>query len=181
MSDEGAICCAWAQERLEPYLDGELPAAEASALQTHLHSCSACATELQRAERVLAGLRALPVCACPPHVAAAAWARLQALGSHQRRQRARDWLDGWLVPHWRVAGAATVGLVLVLAAGYQHTRAAARAREVARAQAQVEWTLAYVGELGRRTGLTVREQVVRPHVVAPVQRAAAAAGQRRSL
>jgi anti-sigma factor RsiW len=38
------VCEAWA-EKLDAYLDGELPPAEARALGEHLHSCAACAAE----------------------------------------------------------------------------------------------------------------------------------------
>ena len=41
--------------------------------------------------------------------------------------------------------------------------------EVQRALAEVEWTLAYLSDLGRQTGETVRRDVIKERVVEPVQ------------
>src|SRR2546426_554958 len=46
-------------DRLSEYLDGELAAAERSALEAHLAGCAACASTLDELRRVVARARAL--------------------------------------------------------------------------------------------------------------------------
>ena len=41
------------------------------------------------------------------------------------------------------------------------------AAEIARAEAEGKWTLAYLGEIGRRTGLAVRDDVIHTRVLKP--------------
>jgi anti-sigma factor RsiW len=59
------VCEAWA-EKLDAYLDGELPASEARALSEHLRGCAACAAESlsrvqqKRAVQAAAGHRFVP-------------------------------------------------------------------------------------------------------------------------
>src|SRR4030095_5011266 len=52
--------CDEALEILEAYLDGDLPAAEASRVREHLERCPACAAELELAGRIQRELRSLP-------------------------------------------------------------------------------------------------------------------------
>ncbi len=73
---------------LSPYLDGELPAAETSRLETHLPACAACREELSRLRGLSAALRALPERALPA-------------GFRERLQRRRTEAEGsgnWLRP-----------------------------------------------------------------------------------
>jgi len=48
-------------ERIEPWLDGELPSASARAFEAHLDGCARCGAELRALESVYASLRAIPV------------------------------------------------------------------------------------------------------------------------
>ncbi|MGH7730242.1 MAG: anti-sigma factor family protein [Candidatus Eiseniibacteriota bacterium] len=48
-------------ERIEPWLDGELPSASARAFEAHLDGCGRCEAELRALESMVASLRALPV------------------------------------------------------------------------------------------------------------------------
>ena len=90
----------------------------------------------------------------------------------RRRQRLREWLDSWRAPLWRPVAAAA--LVVVLAVGgtvtYQRGEPEGSPAELARAERQVKWTLAYLSRMGRRTGDRVRDDVLRERVVAPIQR-----------
>ena len=48
-------------ERIEPWLDGELPSASARAFEAHLDGCDRCAAELRALESLFASVRAIPI------------------------------------------------------------------------------------------------------------------------
>jgi len=48
-------------ERIEPWLDGDLPSASARAFEAHLDGCARCGAELRALQSLDASLRALPV------------------------------------------------------------------------------------------------------------------------
>ena len=78
-SDSG---CAEIRERLSVYLDGELPAAEATALEAHLAVCPACADEAEKLRRLCAELAAAAL--TPPPAL-----RAKVLAAVRREKRAR--------------------------------------------------------------------------------------------
>lgn len=83
------VCEAWA-EKLDAYLDGELPAAEARSLDEHLHACAACSAEsLNRVQQK----RALQVAGQRFTPDAAFRARIQASIAPRRSAR---WNRLWL-------------------------------------------------------------------------------------
>jgi anti-sigma factor (TIGR02949 family) len=57
MSDDGPWRCTDVRAHLADHLDGELAAAQASAIVGHLAGCSACRAEFDEARRMLDGLR----------------------------------------------------------------------------------------------------------------------------
>ena len=94
-------CESW-REKIDPYVDGELPPAEASALASHLRECAGCAAEaLERVQMkravAVAGKRYEPSAQFREKVR-------QSLG--KSRRRARTWV-------WRIV-ALPAALVLVL-------------------------------------------------------------------
>ena len=94
--------------RLSAYLDGELPAGRARAVERHLAGCAACAARLEGLRRAQAALRAIPRSAPP----AEGWARL-------REQMAVPALApaGAAVPRRLPAwGLAAAGLLMLVAA-----------------------------------------------------------------
>ena len=108
-------CDSW-REKIDPYLDGELPPAEARALASHLRECAGCAAEaldrvqMKRAVAV-AGKRYEPSAQFREKVR-------QSLGKSRRREGA------WV---WRiVALPATLVLVLSLLVGFYVDREKAR-------------------------------------------------------
>ena len=54
------MTCDQARERLDALLDGELPAAEHSAVEAHAASCAACAADLQELKALSSALRTAP-------------------------------------------------------------------------------------------------------------------------
>lgn len=65
----GGTACEAARDRLDAWLDGELAAPAADALQAHLDACAGCRDELALARRLREALGGeLPMLACPPEV-----------------------------------------------------------------------------------------------------------------
>ena len=155
--------CSWTQERIEAYIDGELTPAEQDRLEAHAATCATCAAELEDARRLISALRTLPSLTCPNAVSQALQDRI-----HQTRQdRWRTAAKRWYAP---LAAAA----VLVLIAGYhlfdpEPVPPAFSPKEVAQARRQVEWTLAYLGDLNSRMGTTVRDDVIQQRLVQPLR------------
>jgi anti-sigma factor (TIGR02949 family) len=167
---EREISCSWAQERIEAHLDGELPDGEINGLETHLRECEICAGELELAERVRGGLRMLQLQRCPDPVVEGVYEQIRGQLRATRRQRLREWLDSWRAPLWRpVAAALVVVLMIGGTVSYQNREPEVSPAELARAEQQVKWTLAYLSQMGRRTGDRVRDDVLRERVVAPIQ------------
>ena len=172
--------CAWIQERLEAHLDGDLPVGERAELDRHLPQCAVCTHAMAQARQVQEMLRALPLQVCPDWVAEAAWNRVRQDLRVTRRHRLQIWLGDWRLHPWRPALVAMAALVLTVATTllirHQEPRAEVSPAELARAEFQVRWTLGYLGQLSRRTGLTVRDQVLRVRVVEPLKKTMAAKG-----
>ena len=155
--------CSWTQERIEAYIDDELTPVEQGQLEAHAATCAACTAELEDARRLIGTLRALPRVTCPDAVSQALQTRIR----QARRQRLHVAVRRW---GWAYAAAA----VLVLIAGYhlfdpEPVPPAFSPKEIAQARRQVEWTLAYLGDLNSRMGTAVRDDVIQPHLVQPLR------------
>jgi anti-sigma factor RsiW len=160
--------CEEALEILEPYVDGDLPPAEASRLRAHLECCGSCAAELELAARIQRELRTLPELDCPPEV----WERVHRAGR------------GEVVPFpsqsragRRVAriGAAAAVLALALGGGalfLQNQRQPSRPtpEQIAQATAEAKLALAYLGKATRRASLDLRDDVLQKRLVLPATR-----------
>ena len=155
--------CSWTQERVEAYIDGELTPVEQGRIEAHAATCAACAAELEDARRLVGALRTLPSLTCPDAVSQALQNRI-----HRTRQdRWRTAAKRWYKP---LAAAA----VLALIAGHllfdpEPVSPAFSPKEIAQARRQVEWTLAYLGDLNSRMGTTVRDDVIQQRLVQPLR------------
>ncbi|MFA6110083.1 MAG: zf-HC2 domain-containing protein [Candidatus Latescibacterota bacterium] len=164
--------CAWTLARLEAYLDGETLAEELGELETHLAGCAACARQLTLTRQVRQSLRELPRLTCPERVVAAATARLRQRQVASWRSKLSRWLTGWRLPVWQPAAAVGLVLLVALAVDQRDREPEPTAAEVARAEREARFALAYVGQVGRNTGRAVRDQVIRTWVVEPLTRGA---------
>jgi anti-sigma factor (TIGR02949 family) len=165
--------CADVLDDLEAFLDGDLEPAEAARIQEHLEGCPTCAAELALAERIQRELRSLPLLDCPPEVLE----RVQQAGGKvlpfappagpapsARRSSLRPRL---------IAAAALV--VLTLGGGlvflrFQEQGQQPSAAEIARAEREARFALAYFGKVSRRASLDLREEVIEKRLLAPVTR-----------
>jgi anti-sigma factor (TIGR02949 family) len=159
--------CEDVLEVLEAHLDGDLAGREAAAVAVHLEGCAGCAAELELAASVRRELRALPGLDAPPAVL------------RQVLRQAGEARFGWrpamtVRPAW-AALAAAVFAAAVLGAGLwlrpapqePAAVAAADAAAVVQATEEARYALALVAQVGRRTGLTLRQDVLTEHLVDP--------------
>lgn len=178
------ITCRRAEVLLDAYLDDDLPGRRRTALEAHLAGCFSCTQELQRARVIRDGLRALPERFLGDHVTDAVLSRVRG----ERRetpverpwgQRIGDWLTRRLVPAWPPVAAVAGVTLLVLGAMHLLTRPPVdkpiTSQDVARAETQVRWVMAHLGDINRRTAVKVRDDVLGAGVADPAARAVATA------
>jgi anti-sigma factor (TIGR02949 family) len=164
------MSCDEARELLEPWLDGDLPAGEAARVRAHLDHCAECTTELDLAALIQRELRSLPQHDCPPEVL----------------QRVLDTGRGEVVPFeaprrahtgaakgFRIAVAAALLAAIVGGLSFlipERSPANPSPAEVAQATREARLALAYVGQVTRRAGLGLRDDVLRHRLIDPTTR-----------
>lgn len=156
--------CLWVEENIDAYLDGELAAFEVSRLEAHLSECSTCSQELELARRVQSTLRTFPQQRCPDRVVAAARDQVEGITRSTKLFHPRTWIPRWYERRWQVATVAAmalialvVGLVIIQP---QQSRTTVDPEELARAEQQVKWTLAYIGNVSQHSASIVYEEVI---------------------
>jgi len=115
--------CHPVQERLSEYLDGELGAEQARAVEAHVGSCRACARELAGLRAVVQELHRLPPAQSPGGLCSAVMERLR---SQPRMATPRPW-------RLMRAGLAAAAAVLVVFAGFVLVRQPPEPRRLASA------------------------------------------------
>jgi anti-sigma factor RsiW len=148
---EHDLRCEEAREILEPYLDGDLSAAEASRLGEHLERCPSCAAALELATRIQRELRNLP--------------GFGEVVPFRARHRATG---------LRLAAAAAM-LSLIVGGGALFLHLQRRTdrpspAEIAQATQEARLALAYFGKVTRRASLDLRDEVLEKRLVAPATR-----------
>lgn len=176
--------CEWVVDNMEPLLDRELSADDASAIRGHLQQCGACSSEFELAEATRTAIRNLPAQQCPASVTAALMEHIA--NEPASGEPALNWWNTLL--RWKPLRPAAVAAALVLVVsmtvfiGHKHENPAPpfingndslefSPEEIALAEAEVKWTLAYISQTGRRAGVTLRDKAIYPHVVVPVKQA----------
>jgi anti-sigma factor RsiW len=180
--------CARFRETLEAYLDGDLPPAEAERARAHLEAeappndagdvpgCAACRREVRRATRLRVALRGLPAEACPDGVAA----RVLAVAREEAALRGRTArrFGAGAPARWLRLGALAAAAAALLWLGVRATQEPAprpvavqagvyTAEELARAEVELRLALGYVAAIGRRSGVTLRDDVLVGEVLEP--------------
>ncbi len=161
---EDRMLCEESLDVLEAYVDGDLPAEESFRLQRHLEGCPACAADLVLAEKIQRELRTLPLPDCPPEILE----KVREAGRGEvvafpRRERTLG----------RRIAAVAAALVLSVGGGalFFHVQQVQRERQqIAQAEQEARYALAYIGKVSRRTGLDLRDQILQKHVVNPTAR-----------
>lgn len=175
----------WMDARVEPYVDGDLPADERDAFEAILAESPHWQAQVQHAQRIRDALHALPELTCPPQVTDAVL--------HETRRRANGSAStAWWTRLWRALetdGAtgwrpALVGLALVLVVvtsivvsdGWldgdrSATPTGYTEAEIEQAEAEAKWALAYVAQVSQKTSTTIERDVLEENVAAPMHRA----------
>jgi len=156
---------AWMDNHVEAYLDGDLSEAERMRFERHMFD-SPWEKEVEKADRIRRGLRALAAPTCPDHVS-------QRALSQARRDTLTALLD-WH-PGVRPVLAITLLIVLVVSAsliGRRPDPTPTRDAVVERALSDVKWTLAFLSEVGRDAGASVRRDVLEPYFIQQTPREA---------
>lgn len=185
---DGGTSCVGVLEHLEAFVDGDLVAAEAAAIEDHLEGspgggqvghCPACVAEHRLASAVRRELRALPELDAPPAV-------LREITRSAQRARFRK--PSRRVPTrrraWTRLAAAMLATVMLGAALWwgiprqapAEPSAIADPARVAQATAEARYALAYLTRVNRRAGLKLRDDLFVDRVAKP-----AARGLSRSL
>lgn len=151
--------CDWCDERLEPWLDGDLPPHEAAALEDHVAGCRRCEREVGLARRIQSELRELEQPACPEAVADALADR-----TRPRRPRLAPTLAAGLM-----AGAVGLGIVWQIS-GTTETDEAPTRVELAEARADLGVALGYISAAGRVAGRDVGNVLAGEGLMRPIQR-----------
>lgn len=156
MSERDRHDCEWFDERLEPWLDGELEGQEALTLERHLRDCGHCRAQAELARRIGTELRSRADETCPERVVE----RL-ARESRPRRRRLYPALAAGLM-----AGAVALGVVWQMNRGPGPDRPSRS--ELAAARADLELALGYVAAAGRAAGRNVGN-VLADETMQPIQ------------
>ncbi len=182
----GPAACERVHQHLEALVDGELAQPVEAAMRRHLATCAPCTAAHAEAIQIALSLRSLPELACPPQVTRAVLA--QAAAEHaQRPARAQETESATVHEfpthqpvRWRPALAAALIAAAVGSALFFYPRSVPptqstetvrlSAREIAEAEIELKLTLAYIAEVGREAGLTVRDEMVE-NIFAPTHRA----------
>lgn len=158
--------CAYVLDRLDAFVDGDLPATEVEEIKAHLDTCRDCTDELAAARSLKEQLHGLPKLRCPDSVVERVIARAEGTSSKAR----------WLAVgrfRWAAALAATILVVAALNLGRDRPSPPSDSQysreEVALAKYQVELTLAYVAQVGRRSLSTVGKTVIEDKIIVPVR------------
>ncbi|NBC17626.1 MAG: hypothetical protein GVY18_09970 [Bacteroidetes bacterium] len=166
----------WIDDRIDAYLDGDLPEDERAAVEQHLAVHPDAKAEVTLARRVRDGLRALPEPTCPDRVTRTVLAEVHRRQRADRFQRLRAWIERQWLQFWQPALAMSVLLLLIATALLvgqppQPSPNAVADAEVQHALDEVRWTLAYLSDVSQQAGASVRDEVLERRVVAPMHRA----------
>ena len=165
----------WYDERLEAYVDGELNEDDRRRMDAYLSDSGAAARQLRIARMVKAKLADMPWEVCPPDVTRAVLvaARKDARSSILRRtlDEIRSAWATILRPSLSVGVLVAAILVGTLVGRKDVEEIAATPQEIQRALDEAKWTLAFLAELGRKTGQSIRKEVIEERVAQPMQKA----------
>ena len=164
--------CSDIQDRLEAFIEDDLPQAMKRAVEEHVSVCPQCRGQWMAAKEVRETLRTLPSQSCPAHV----------LDDVLQRTRPASWgvedlrsiLQRLLRPTWRpVAGLALMVALVLMLRPLADVRPPAPGiyteQEILKAQEEAQWALAYVHRVMVRTQSMVQDDVIPRQVVHPIR------------
>jgi anti-sigma factor RsiW len=173
--------CSWTRERIDAYIDADLSGNERGRFEEHVGRCAECKDELSLASTMLSELRALPSQPCPPQVVDRVFNEIPGAAdvADGPMEERGSFVSRWLfAPRLRALRPVLVSVFVVVVAAsalfvgrVSRTPAPPTTEEVEHAEAALKWTLAYVNNVSRRTGLAVRDEAIGVGIIQPVRRA----------
>lgn len=170
--------CSDYQERIELYLDEELPSSEGTEFESHAQACPSCREGLGQARMLRRALQEMPMPACP---ASAVDRVLRRTGIDQPKPVARRML-GQVLPHFsrvllpRPAMVAWLLLMLVVSgAFYVSTRSwrfepeSYTVAELQQTKAHIDYAFGFFFRAVKKSEEFTRNEVLLSKVVLPVQ------------
>ena len=164
--------CAWVRDNLDEHLEGVLPESQARLIADHLKSCDGCRNELLLAQKIQETFSRMEEKECPSAVRHRVLSTVRV--KNRKVQRSWSWktIGNWL-PFTRRPLLAPLAVAAMLAVvtfiGLQLRKPQpVDSRELARAEIEVKWTLAYLSEVSRKSSVFVGEEIISGQVLAPV-------------
>lgn len=187
MSFKNHINCAWVNERLDSYLDGDLSPEETLSFEQHSNDCPTCAGELLLARDVISELHAFPTFECPDDVVEKAAIRAGVIEGRNIENHyvpAQSPASGW---SWRnlfsgrLAGVGAMVLVIAAVAVFVLTQRGSieeqySEAEIEKARQETMAAFAYVGKYTSRGATVFRDDVMAQRVVPTIRRAITTSG-----
>lgn len=154
---------AWVNERLEAYMDNQLPSEEAQRVEEWLQKDDRWHEELALAVHIRDELRSLRYPACPPHVAQHVVQHARRDAWHSFAGRLNSFFFGTWVPYWKPILATLTLLVIASVLLFRELpRESMTSEEITQVDVEealddIKWTLGYVSKTGRLTGDSVED------------------------
>ena len=165
----------WYDDRLEAYVDGELNEDERRRMDAYVKDGGPVARQLRIARIVKTQLAEVPWEICPPEVTRAVLAEARKDARTNFAKRILDDLRAaWatiLRPSLSVGLLVAAILIGTLVERRDVEEIAATPQEIQKALAEAKWTLAFLSELGRETGQSIKKEVIEERVAQPMQHA----------
>ena len=189
---DAPLSCVRVKVLVEPYLDESLAGPRRARVDAHLVGCERCRGEIAQALQVRTALRALPWRACSDVVLETVRTRLAAADAPAsgsagmapvaaRAAAMRAWsrrLREWLAPLsavWKPAASLAAAAVLVVGVYAFVNRPQQEIQvtpaDMQRAEGQVRWVMARIGQISQHAGNKVRTDVLEHRVADPAARA----------
>jgi anti-sigma factor RsiW len=167
---------------LDALLDGVAGPDEKRRLEELCAQFPECAREREVAMAMRSALESIGTPSAPPSVARSVFREVHRRKTARFKDRVREGLAAIFGPAWRpalsLASAAVV--LLTLFALFRppqqpEEQTEYTAEEVQAAVEELRWALGYVGKVGKKTGLLIRDEIVEPHVMSPINKSLKAA------
>lgn len=158
-------------DSVEAFVDGDLSAEEASRFASLMELEVAVATEVKMAKAIQNSFRSLAPVECPESITTAILKKART--DLMAAMRINGWhaVRKYFRPLFRPVLAMTILLAMVLSSVWLGKSTTRIEPAVAEALNDVKWTLAYLAEVTRQTGSTVRAEALEPLVLERIQEA----------
>lgn len=160
----------WMDDRVEGYIDGALCEVEASRFDRVALMDEDLERELALARNIASTLRAMPDAECPDEVVHSIMAHVRRDIGASAWRRIQTFFLGLNAARLKPVLAMAMLLVIVISSTRIGRETPPPEPAVAVALDEIKWTLAYLSDFGKATGMRFRQSVIEPHVVAPMSR-----------